>query len=166
MTFLLPSGIKGLRSETIFGNWESFKNDEKYLFHLKRFSRSQDVQICLGILVLYKNGLIRTIRVISKLIMSQPGKQTIAIHTLPNLSRSKGSQTMKFDQLIECKGKDTLSKFSFRAFHQIQFQGHFMKHEILSWSTFALISKFHCVCFSSIKKIAFTEKRCLLTAKN
>ena len=64
--------------------------------------------------------------------MSQPGKQTIAIHTLPNISRSKGNQTMKFDQFIECKGKDTLSKFSSRAFHEIQFQGHFMKHEILS----------------------------------
>ena len=33
---------------------------------------------------------------------SQPGKQTIAIHILPNISRSKGNQTMKFGQLIEC----------------------------------------------------------------
>ena len=32
---------------------------------------------------------------------SQPGKQTIAIHILPNISRSKGNQTMKFGQLIE-----------------------------------------------------------------
>ena len=32
---------------------------------------------------------------------SQPCKQTIAIHILPNISRSKGNQTMKFDQLIE-----------------------------------------------------------------
>ena len=32
---------------------------------------------------------------------SQPGKQTIAIHTLPNISRIKGNQTMKFVQLIE-----------------------------------------------------------------
>ena len=29
-------------------------------------------------------------------------------------------------------GKDTQRKFSFRAFHEIQFQGQFMKHEILS----------------------------------
>ena len=28
--------------------------------------------------------------------------------------------------------KDTLLNFSFKAFHEIQFQGHFMKHEILS----------------------------------
>ena len=32
---------------------------------------------------------------------SQPGWQTIAIHILPNISRSKDNQTMKFCQLIE-----------------------------------------------------------------
>ena len=32
---------------------------------------------------------------------SQPGKQTNAIHMLPNISRSKGNQTMNFGQLIE-----------------------------------------------------------------
>ena len=33
---------------------------------------------------------------------SQPGKQTTAIHTLPNISRSKGNQNeMKSGQLIE-----------------------------------------------------------------
>ena len=32
---------------------------------------------------------------------SQPGKQTIAVHILPNISRSKGNQTVKFGQLIE-----------------------------------------------------------------
>ena len=32
---------------------------------------------------------------------SQPGIQTIAIRILPNISRSKGNQTMKFGQLIE-----------------------------------------------------------------
>ena len=29
---------------------------------------------------------------------SQPGLQTIAIHILPNISQSKGNQTMKFGQ--------------------------------------------------------------------
>ena len=33
---------------------------------------------------------------------SQPGKQTIAIHTLPIISGIKGNQTMKFGQLIQC----------------------------------------------------------------
>ena len=32
---------------------------------------------------------------------SQPGKQIIATHILPNISRNKGNQTMKVDLLIE-----------------------------------------------------------------
>ena len=32
---------------------------------------------------------------------SKPGKQTIAIHILSSISRSKGNLTMKFGQLIE-----------------------------------------------------------------
>ena len=32
---------------------------------------------------------------------SQPGEQTIAIHILPNILRSKGNQIMKLCQLIE-----------------------------------------------------------------
>ena len=32
---------------------------------------------------------------------SQLGYQTIAIHILPNISKSKGNQTMKFEKLIE-----------------------------------------------------------------
>ena len=38
---------------------------------------------------------------ILKFTMSQPGKQKIAIHILPNIRSSTGNQTMKFDQLIE-----------------------------------------------------------------
>ena len=34
-------------------------------------------------------------------MMSQPSLQTIAIHILPNISQSKGNQSMKFGQLIE-----------------------------------------------------------------
>ena len=33
--------------------------------------------------------------------MSQPGLQAIVIHILPNILRSKGNQTMKFDQLLD-----------------------------------------------------------------
>ena len=32
---------------------------------------------------------------------SQTGQQIIAMHILPNISRSKGNQTMKFGQWIE-----------------------------------------------------------------
>ena len=31
---------------------------------------------------------------------SQPGKQAIAMHILPNISRRQGNRTMKFGQLI------------------------------------------------------------------
>ena len=34
-------------------------------------------------------------------MMSQPGKGKIAIHILPNISRSEGNQTMAFGQLTE-----------------------------------------------------------------
>ena len=40
----------------------------------------------------------------------QPGKQTIAIHIFPNISRSKGNQTIKFDQLIENNMRDISPK--------------------------------------------------------
>ena len=46
--------------------------------------------------------MIRKIRLISNFMTSQPGKQTIVIYMLPNISISKGNQTMEFGQLIEC----------------------------------------------------------------
>ena len=50
---------------------------------------------------MYKSGLIRKIRLISKFKMSEPGSQTIAIHILANILRSKGNQSMKLSQLIK-----------------------------------------------------------------
>ena len=44
---------------------------------------------------------------------SQSGKQTIAIHILPNMSRSKGNQTMKFGQLIEYKMRNIFLEKSY-----------------------------------------------------
>ena len=41
------------------------------------------------------------IRLISKLMKSQLGKQTIAVHILPNISRSKDNETITFGQVIE-----------------------------------------------------------------
>ena len=38
---------------------------------------------------------------ISKSMTSQLGKQTVAIQILPNISKSKGNQTMKFNKLIK-----------------------------------------------------------------
>ena len=39
------------------------------------------------------------IRLISQFMMPQLGKQTIATHILPNISKSKGNQTTEFGQL-------------------------------------------------------------------
>ena len=41
---------------------------------------------------------------------SQPGKQTITIHILHTISKSKGNQTMKFGDLREYKAKKILFK--------------------------------------------------------
>ena len=41
---------------------------------------------------------------------SQSGLQTIAIHILPNISQSKGNQTMKFGQLIEHNNRNIFVK--------------------------------------------------------
>ena len=49
-----------------------------------------------------KNGLIRK-KAISKFMTSQTGQQIIVIYILPNISRSKTNQVMKFGQLIENK---------------------------------------------------------------
>ena len=43
--------------------------------------------------------MIRKIRLISKSISSQNGKQTIAIHVLSNILRNKDNWVMKFGQL-------------------------------------------------------------------
>ena len=50
---------------------------------------------------MWVNDLIRKLRLISKFITSGPGKQTIAIYILPNISRNKGEKTLKFGQSTE-----------------------------------------------------------------
>ena len=58
-----------------------------------------------------KNDLIRKIRLISKFMTSEPGWQTIAIHILNNISRSKGNEVMTFGQSMEfCMNKIFLEK--------------------------------------------------------
>ena len=53
-----------------------------------------------------KNGLISE--------QTQPGEQTITIHILPNISRSKKNQKMKFGQLIEYNNRNTFLQKSCR----------------------------------------------------
>ena len=56
-------------------HWKPFKNDKKYfIFHLKNSFRSQDIYVFIMTFgSCRKNGLIREIRLISELMMSQPG---------------------------------------------------------------------------------------------
>ena len=62
----------------------------------KLFTFSRYLSFCFDFLVIYKNSLIRKVRLISKFI-----KQTTAIHILSNISRNKGVQKSKFGPLIE-----------------------------------------------------------------
>ena len=45
---------------------------------------------------------------------SQPGYQTITLHILPNISRIKGNQTMKYGQLIENNKRSIILRKSCR----------------------------------------------------
>ena len=60
----------------------------------KLFLFSKYSKFLLDFLVMYKNGLIKKIRLISYFMTP------IVIHILPNISRSKGKQTMKLKLII------------------------------------------------------------------
>ena len=62
---------------------------------------------------MFKNGLSRKTRLISKFMTPQPGKQTIAIHILPNISQSEDNQTMKFGQSIEYNRRNIFREKSY-----------------------------------------------------
>ena len=47
-------------------------------------------------------------------MVSQPGKQTIVIHILPNISQSKGNQTMTFGQLTEYNMRNIFLEKSYK----------------------------------------------------
>ena len=60
---------------------------------------------------------------------SQPGKQAITIHTLPNISKSKGNQTMKFGQLIEYNNRNIFLEKSCTNVVEKLFLGTFLKNQ-------------------------------------
>ena len=60
---------------------------------------------------------------------SQTGKQTIAIHILCNIWRSKGNQTMKYGQLIEFNKRNIFLKKSYTRFGEKLFSDSFLKNE-------------------------------------
>ena len=53
-------------------------------------------------------------RVNSKFMTSQAGLQTITLHILPSISRSKGNQAMKFGQFIECNKRNIFLQKTWR----------------------------------------------------
>ena len=77
-----------------------------FQFILEAFLFSRYLSFCNDFLSSRKNDLIRKIRLPSKFMTSQPGSRTIAIHILPDISQSKGNQTMQFGQLIQCNKRN------------------------------------------------------------
>ena len=66
-----------------------FKNEEGcFLFHLKSSFH-------------FRDGLMRKISLILRFTTSQPGKQTIKILILPNISRSTDNQATKIENNIK-----------------------------------------------------------------
>ena len=57
-----------------------------------------------------KNGLIRKKRLISEFMTSQSGQQTITIHMLSNISRSKSNQATKFGKFFESHAENEAAK--------------------------------------------------------
>ena len=64
-----------------------------FISSYKLFLFSRYLNFCLNFLVVQKNGMIRKIKLIAKFMTSQPEKQIIAIHILPNISSNKGKNT-------------------------------------------------------------------------
>ena len=75
---------------------------------LKLFSFSRYLNFCLDFLVMLKKRLDWKDKLNFNIQTSQPGYDTtyIAQYLLPHIARSKGSQTMKFGQLIEYKKRN------------------------------------------------------------
>ena len=66
--------------------------------------------------------------------MKQPGSQTIALHILINISRSKGNQTIKFGQLIEYNIWNILLKNHTENVLEKLFPDPYLKNQILTIS--------------------------------
>ena len=68
-----------LGSERMPGNWKLSKMNQKcFLFYLKSYFRSENIYIfVLTVLVMQENFLVSKLRLISKLMAPQTGKQII-----------------------------------------------------------------------------------------
>ena len=110
--------MRTLWSEMIFGNSKSSKVMKMRFISLQKlFSLSRYFSFCLEFLVMQQNGLIIKIKLISNFMTSQPGQQTILIHILCNILRSKSNQTMKFGQLIEGNTRNIFLENSYKKYY-------------------------------------------------
>ena len=112
----------------------------------KLFSFSRYLSFCLKFLVMYQNGLIIKIRLISSFMTSQPGYKTIVIHILPNISRSIGNQTMNFGQSIECSMRNIFLETTYGKCGGETSPRPFSKKLKLNIPWINIV-KFHTVCF-------------------
>ena len=83
---------------------------------------------------------------------SQPEKQTIAIHILPNISRSKRNQAIKFGQFIEYNMRPIFLEKSYLVCVKKLFPDPFLENQIISGSIV-----FQSLFFLYIKLRAFTS---------
>ena len=107
--FYVFSLRRTLRYETVLSTESPLKiMKNAFYFTSNALLLSRYLSFCLDVLVEYQNGLIKKI-----MLILQPGLQTIVIHILLNISRSKGNQTMKFGQLIECNMRNIFLEKSY-----------------------------------------------------
>ena len=81
---------------------------------------------------------------------SQPGKQTIAMQILHNISRSKHNQTMKFSQLIEYNVRNIFLEKSYTKYSGKTIPRPTSKKPVLGISLFYYLSFF--IHLKSLKK--------------
>ena len=79
-------------------------------------------------------------------MVSEPGEQTITIHMLPNISRSKSSQGMKCSWLIKHNMRNIFYEKSYAKFGGETIPRIFSKNQ--NWVDLWINSlKFYAVCF-------------------
>ena len=97
---------------------------------------------------MWGNSLTRKLRLISKLLTSQPAKQTITICILPNISRSKDNQALRFGQLIKCT-----SLFFKKALYEVKASGLHLNFSITNKINKVII------CRHNVNKMYFFDFR-------
>ena len=101
-----------------------------------------------------RKDLIRKIRLISNFMMSQPGKQTTAVHILPNILQSKGNHTMKLDQLIQHNMRKLFVEKSYTNVMEKSCSDSFLKNQ--NWAYFwTNILKFYTIYFYCISSSGY-----------